>query len=151
MKSKMVLALALAGALVGCAPEQEGGGGGLGPSMQPSTLTMVPRMISGQGMATYQPLEDGMEVRIRAEHLPEPYSYQIRLIGPGTREGTHAESHDLARAEVAQGRLDQAVRLSRTDLIRFRGLEVVHLPSGTASDQRQAHPALVASFPTRSR
>lgn len=83
MRQRAILALALAGALLGCAPEREGGGGGLGPSMQPTTVTMVPRMISGQGMVTYRPVGDEVEVHVRAENLPEPYTYQFRLIGPG--------------------------------------------------------------------
>ncbi|MFP5502422.1 MAG: hypothetical protein ACLGIN_08015 [Candidatus Sericytochromatia bacterium] len=151
MRKRAILALALAGALLGCGPEREGGGGGLGPSKQPTTVTMVPRMISGQGMVTYRPVGDEVEVRVRAENLPEPYTYQFRLIGPGTRRGTHGPTLELERAKVDQGRIDQTIRMSQLDLMRYRGLELVHLPSGTALDERKAHPALVASFPTAMR
>lgn len=151
MRVKVLVAAAIAGALLGCAPEREGGGGGMGPSLQPQTVTMVPRMISGFGLVTYREVDGEVEVRVQAENLPEPYTYQLRLVGPAARQGVHAETHEIARARVEGGRLDQTFRVSPLDLRRYRGIELTHLPSGAAIDERKAHPALVASFPSSSR
>lgn len=149
MSSARFLLLAVMGAMLsGFTPSESGGGGGPAiPTARVWAVQMVPRMVQGTGHVTYTRAGEQMRIRIQANGLPEPYTYEVWLIGPGTWRGTHSDTHELAAAPVVGGKVDVTLSVPVRDLHGWRGIELVHLPSGRPTDQKQVHPALVASFP----
>lgn len=139
----------------GCTRHEQGGGGGGGVPLgitAPVTLTMFTRTAEGHGTVTFTPKEGQVEVRIRADQLPPPATYQLNLVGPSQWRGGAEEAppQRLVGPVTAQnGKVEVVFLIPGNQLAGWQGLDLNHLPSGNPNDLTQMHPALSSSIPTK--
>lgn len=150
------ITLALCVLTAGCARHEQGGGGGGGVPLgikAPVTLTMFTRTAEGHGTVTFTPKQGQVEVRVRADQLPPPATYQLNLVGPARWRGGAEEmppERPLGAVTAQNGRVDIAFLVPGSELATWQGLDLNHLPSGNPNDLTQMHPALSSSIPAKS-
>lgn len=119
-----------------------------GPAMAaaPSASPMQAQMVTGKGSAEFERQGSEVLIRLKAEQLPPPDSYELWLTNKVTPlpTGPHLM---LASLRIFDGRLQLTYAVPRSVLAKWRYVQLIHLPSGRMMAESQAHPALSAPIP----
>ncbi|HEY9721482.1 MAG TPA: hypothetical protein V6D47_05685 [Oscillatoriaceae cyanobacterium] len=112
----------------------------------PGAVQMQGQMVTGQGRVAFVRQGNDVRIELTAERLPAPGSYEIWLsaVVGSAPEVAHEQ---LASLRVFGGRLHLMYVVPTSELAKWHYLQLVHLPTGSLTNEREAHPALSAPIP----
>lgn len=109
------------------------------------TVPMTAKMITGEGTLMFHPKGDQVEIHVVAKRLPPPDTYSLWLTQP---KGGAASGTEIAAVATDGGQADLRVTVPLTELKKWRTVELLHQPSGSFTNLKEAHPALQATIPS---